>query len=313
MRSPRSSGIAPTTADRRVATPLLPDDAVDDELQRRIGRNLLVFARIEANLKKLMAVNRISFTLALGMTEEEAAQSMRQSIEGRSNARAGNTLGTLVGRYLREVLPPHPDASQEPGEGQCVFSLGYQRTETTHSAAALTARLATIVDERNALVHHLTDRLGSGTPEDLARTRTWLDAQFALAQEYLSELRDEMRGLHAARLALFEEMRQADWPALLEQAWRAASPLAIHFAAHARAHRRSDGWTDFGQAVQSAHAAIPDELAHLQERHGVARVRPALVATGLFEFTLEPTAGGGQRLLYRPRPDASPQAPLPVP
>lgn len=281
-----------------VGTPL-PDDAIDDDLQYRIGRNLLVFQRIEANLKKLMSVNRIAFEVVPGMTDEDVLRAFQQSLQSRTNERNRQTLGTLTGDYKTEVLGQEA-GDPNPPPGGALVSFGYQRTEAPDLETALSQRMSEIVAERNTLAHHLLDKLGTGTPEQLEDTRRWLDQQHAQAILFLGELRDELRCLGESRLALIDHLRNTDLRAMFEHAWLAQSPLADHFTNAARRTMRNDGWTVFSTAAGTAHTDLAEELGHLKERYGHARLLPAVEAIGLFKFTEEDTPRG-RRLLYRLR------------
>lgn len=302
-----------------MSAPRLPDDALDDDLLRQIGRNLVLFQRIESNFKKLMGNNRITFPLVYGMSGKDALDSFEQAIQTRIDAKSKQTLGNLVGGYRSEVLTEREGDLPPPPHGGCTVSIGYQKTYFADGKSTETQRLARIVSERNALAHTLLDRLGSGTRETLDETRRWLDQQHQFASEFLLWIREELSLLGRSRLMLVEHLQQADLRAIFEQARLAQSPLAGHFAAEARRPKRNDGWANFTTAAQTAHASLPEEAARLEERYGHPTLRAAIEATGLFEFKEETTPRGGRRTLYRIKPElltepeAQGQAPDPLP
>lgn len=285
-----------------MSMPILPDDAIDADLQMRLGRNLVVFQRIEANLKQMMAANRLAFHLPLG-ADAAGTQAALESDLAHQRKKAGKrnkaNLGMLVGDYLDEVVagkepPPGPD---RPDCISLTFSFRLEKPDGAIQTDR--ERLAAMVEERNALVHHFLERLVPLTPESQQAARVWLDAQHARALVLLQELRSHNTALAEGRQAHLAYLRSPEFGHHFEHAWLLDSPLVQAFATMAEQAARTDGWVVYDNARRIIRENLPDALDRLQDRYGHAKLIDVLRATGVFEFHEEPTSRGGRRLLYR--------------
>lgn len=285
-----------------MSMPAPPDDAIDADLQMRLGRNLLVFQRIEANLKQLMSYNQLAFQFPLGADADAAQAALEADLarhQKHAEKRKKTNLGPLVGDYLEEVV-----AGKEPASGSdrpdCIgLTFSYRQELHADTIQAERKRLAMLVNERNDLVHHFLERLSPFTPEKLEPTRAWLDAQHSQALVLLKELRSERAALAEAWQAHTAYLQSPAFGSDFERAWLLQSPLIQAFSAVAEQTARADGWAMYCNAVRIVREQLSSELDRLQERYGHAKTLSALRASGIFSFREEPTPRGGLRLLYR--------------
>lgn len=285
-----------------MSMPVPPEDAIDAELQMRLGRNLLVFQRIEANLKQLMSYNQLAFQVPF-FADGDAAQASLEADLARQRKHAEKrkkaNLGLLVGDYMDEVV-----AGKEPASGSersdCIgLTFRYRLELPADAIQARRKHLAMAVNERNDLVHHFLERLSPCTPENLEATRAWLDAQHSHALVLLKELRNERAALAEAWQAHTAYLQSPTFDSDFERAWLLQSPLMQAFAAVAEQTARADGWAMYCNAVRIVREQLPGELERLQEQYGHTKALNALRASGIFAFQEEPTPRGGLRLLYR--------------
>ena len=285
-----------------MSMPAPPDDAIDSDLQMRLGRNLLVFQRIEGNLKRLMSANRLVFRLPFG-ADASAAQAAREADLARHQKHAEKrkkaNLGLLVGDYLDDVVAGKEPASESDRLDCISLTFRYHRELHTDAIQAERERLAAVVNERNDLVHHFLERFSPWAPDNLEAGRTWLDAQPARALALLQELRSELTTLAEAWQAHTVYLQSPAFHTDFERNWLLQSPLVQAFAAIAEQIARDDGWAMYCNAVRIVREQLPDELERLQEQYGHAKTLDALRASGIFSFREEPTPRGGLRLLYR--------------
>jgi hypothetical protein len=285
-----------------MSMPVPPDDAIDADLQMRLGRNLLVFQRIEGNLKQLMSANQLSFQLPLDADTNatKAAQEAdlarhRKHVEKRKKT----NLGPLVGDYMDAVV-----AGKEPAVGpdrlDCItITFRYHQELHADSIKAKRERLAMVVSERNDLVHHFLERLSPFTPENLEAARVWLDAQHVQAFQLLQELRNERVALSKAWQAHTAYLQSPSFGSDFERNLLLQSPLVRAFADVAERTARDDGWAIYCNAVRIVREQLPGELDRLQDKYGHVKAFEALKAAGVFMFREESTPRGGHRLLYR--------------
>ena len=198
-------------------SPTLPDDVIDAELQMRLGRNLLVFQRIEANLKRLMSSNRLEFHVPLETGLESIdMDSLIGKINRRAKERQEQTLGPLRHAYLAEILGIESTTNQTARNDVASFSLDVRIELPESEKAELDECFNTLVKDRNKMAHDLLPRLGKGEPENLASTRQWLDQVHQRSTRLLRILREQMHGLSAARTAAIDSLQSEDFWRLLE-------------------------------------------------------------------------------------------------
>ena len=282
--------------------PVPPDDAIDSDLQMRLGRNLLVFQRIEGNLKLLMSSNQMAFQLPLGADTNAAQEALEADLarhRKHAEKRKKTNLGPLVGDYLDEVIAGIEPASGPDRPDRISLTFRYHQELHADAVQAKRERLAEVVNERNELVHHFLERVSPCTSETLEAARVWLDAQHARALTFLQELRSERTALADALKAHTAYLESPTFHSDFERNWLLQSPLVQRFAAIAEQIARDDGWAMYCNAVRIVREQLPDELERLQEQYGHAKTLDALRASGIFAFREESTARGGLRLLYR--------------
>ena len=121
--------------------------ALEDDVLRKIGRNMMALQQIEVLLKSLLIHSNVRVGPAEVLQQQQAK---------RNSAIGKQTLGTLVKQFTSEVLAPE-DVAASDAEGECLapyvtFSNSIQTDEAAVSQR--TAALKLLVDERNELIHH---------------------------------------------------------------------------------------------------------------------------------------------------------------
>lgn len=198
-------------------SPTLPDDVIDADLQMRLGRNLLVFQRIEANLKRLMSSNRLEFHIPLEAGLESIdMDALIGKINRMAKERQEQTLGPLRHAYLAEILGIESTAHQTTRNDVASVSLDVRMEVPESEKAELFECFNTLVKDRNEMTHNLLPRLGKGEPENLTSTRQWLDRVHQRSSRLLRILREQMHGLSAARTAAIDSLQSEDVWRLLE-------------------------------------------------------------------------------------------------
>ena len=136
---------------------------VRDEVYRKIGRNLLFIQGIEQKLKNLIAIN--------GSRINSKSKTLDQRLAGVSK----KTMGSLAGEFHDAYFVDQGENPQEEVEQvEPVYSFKFKCDDfSTHTQKSL----ASIVDERNKLVHHFLHELDEGI-------KGWKDADNRLEQQY---------------------------------------------------------------------------------------------------------------------------------
>lgn len=159
-----------------------------DEVLRKIGRNMVLFQQVEGLLKYIISASSLSgYTSQLEQNQAKHEASTQKQ-----------TLGTLVGKYVEEILGPETDDLEtHPKEVTEIYittriRLGYDEA-FYHETKTWLAKL---VDERNELVHHLLPQLDTDSAESCEKVGLKLDTQaesIRLAIRHMQSIADAIQ------------------------------------------------------------------------------------------------------------------------
>jgi hypothetical protein len=139
-----------------------------NEVLRKIGQNMLLFQQVEYLLKYVVANGNFS-----GSISQLRAQKERQ-IELTKK----QTLGALVGQYLESTHSACEEAKEDPVDlGEVHISFSFRLDVDTVYYETKKEELASLVDGRNELIHHLLPRLNPELIESWLETEEYLDKQ----------------------------------------------------------------------------------------------------------------------------------------
>lgn len=275
------------------------DAALGAEVERRVGRNLLLYQRIENGLKRMLLQSCV---------EGKTLADIEQRLAVRAAKIMRMNMGVVAGAVFEQVLtddpqpPPEPDSSAE-AVIRARFTIG-SHPDSPDSIIDLRARCKAVVDARNDLVHHF---LRQTHLESVDRLRVALDALDAQHDEALT-VRDELR----AHLQSMAETQRQSATFLASEEGQQALELAMAegrlldvLADVAQVKVRSDGWTLLTTALHRARAAVPADVERLRSQFGPRWIQQVLGRYGTqFELAQEATpnaSAGSTRPIYRIR------------
>ena len=137
------------------------------------------------------------------------------------------------------------------------------------------------MEERNWLVHHFLSEWKQADIQDtIGMIERLSDQHKRVAVEYknIKAVFDEMGRIsktHASQAAL----------EVSEFFWLRTSVLANLLGEFALASADADDWTDLASATHHCWEVEPKQMAQLKEIYGYARLKQAMLATQLFEFS----------------------------
>jgi len=259
-------------------------ETAKNETLRKIGRNLVNFQMLEQMLKCLIANGQV----------EGRPGALLADRERRSAAVQRQTMGTLVGQFLAETLITQEDAESDPQEVKDAW-VRISCPIMTHADSHEVRKkaLASIVAARNDLVHHFFPRFDLTSIGSCHAADHYLDQQ---REKILPEF-ELLRGFLWAR-----EEAKIELAALLDSGEGKTLFALFALADISTQAARPDGWTVLSNADRLLRLKAPEEMAALRERFGHKTLKGLIVATGMFDLHEEPTAKGGIRELYRPKP-----------
>lgn len=137
---------------------------IRDEVHRKIGRNILFIQALELKLKKLIAAN--------GLQINSSGDNLDQRFADVSN----KTMGTLAGIFHKSYFDDHGEISKKEVESKESAFFSIRITGDVFSSH-IKESLASIVDERNKLVHHFLEDL-------TVDIKAWEDADQSLEKQH---------------------------------------------------------------------------------------------------------------------------------
>lgn len=259
-----------------------------DEAFRKLGRNLTLFQQLEQALKRLIAQCELE-----GSTPEE----LREFAQSRREGVARKTFGTLVGRYVDEVLSSETEDDFHPTADDARFRIraGFRFSGDEERVS----RLSALVDERNHLVHHLLEHYDLRSEEGVRKLDEYLEPQANRIREEIAVLASIIEAVNLGRSQMAEFFASEQGQAHFELMWLRASRIVVMMAQIAFEIAREDGWSVLPLAAWRLHERAPEELQNMDARYGHKNLVELLRASGLFDLRDEPTAKGGTRQLYR--------------
>jgi hypothetical protein len=267
---------------------------VQDEVFRKIGRNLLIFQKIELMLKYLIDNGKVSGYL----------RELNENQERRASEAVKRTMGNLAGQFMETALQEHEESLQEPFEAKepyITFSFTVRADSDFYESKRQS--LKSLVEDRNNFIHHLLPRFNPDSMESCLEIEQHLDRQrekLVPEHNYLKSLIESFEEAKKAYLEYFdseESKRQFDL-SLLQQ-----SPLVTLLLNVSHHQSRFDGWTLLNVAGQRVRQILPGEMEQLKSKWGYKSLKELVLACELFEVIEEPTEKGGIRVLYRPKPE----------
>ena len=267
---------------------------VRNEVLQKIGRNMLLYQQVEHMLKYLVANGRI----------EGSENDLRGNHKRRVDSTAKQMLGTTVGQYLEEnhtvngqIDSDHVDVKEAQ------FSFTFKLNVDAVYYEKRKDALASLVAERNDLIHHLLPRLLPESTDRWLETEKLLDAQRDKLLPEIKNLQSIVDALQEGRKKLAEYICSDEYKREIELATLRQSRLVLTLGEIASKAARPDGWMLLSHADQLIRAHAPEEIAALKERYDKKSLEQLIRATDIFDLTEETTNKGGTRVLYRLKPE----------
>lgn len=264
-------------------------DAVN-EVYRKIGRNVILFQKLELLLKFIVANGRFSGT----------AEDLKERIAQRANNINKQTMGTLVGHYIEHSNPACEESSSESEEKKGLFfSFGFRIECDSNYYETKKKELARMVSERNELIHNLLPSFDINSLESCDEIGKKLDDQSENIRREIKELKYYATTLNEARKEMLSFYASEQGKKQLHLAFSQESRLVWMLANAATQVKRPDGWALMSMAGQLVKHYAPEEYSQLKEKYGYKSLKALILATDIFDVYEEATEEGGVRVLYR--------------
>ena len=259
-------------------------ESLKNEVHRKLGRNIILFQKIELSLKFLLANSNIS-----GYVDELKIIQERQN-----KIFEKQTLGHLAKQFVENMSFGSTKIDDEPDllkgvwiNFDCKFFNDLAVYEEAKNSLVL------VVAERNELVHHFLLKW------DLTLVDGWISAEQYLDKQY-EKIEDEFQYLKNLVIIVEEERKKI--PDILKQFLdliKIEKKLVNLLHDIVLKKSRSDGWTLLSHAEKILREEVPEEIDLLKKQYKQKTLKNWMMSIELFDFDYEITKKGGTRVLYR--------------
>lgn len=263
--------------------------SLQDEVLRRVGRNLLLFQQIEGLLKFLLSNHKAS-----GFPDD-----FKERQQKKADTINRNMFGLLVDKYCTEVLN---DAGVEVPEDEGPpgwLSISFRIHSDADFVAAMRRDMKLMIEQRNELVHGFLPRWLPDTPEKLEETLAYLELQREKVLPMHEHLRATASRMQEGRRMQAELMASTDFQDQMELLWLQSSPLVSFLRDVSIQIQRKDGWCYLAHAGRLANRELPEDVSCLNERYGFKTLKKLLIGSEMFEIFDESLSEGKFRTLYK--------------
>ena len=267
-------------------------------LYQKIGRNVVLFQQIENILKYL-----------LGHIQIEGYASEIQAIGEQRSARISKlTMGQTVGQFVKNVYAEsenhwsHTNAPEDLREPWLKFGFTIQGEGLYERRRKA---LASIVAERNALIHHIMPTWNLESEDSRLEAEEYLDLQYDRAVSEFNYLKEEVNQLLHNIKVLADFMQSGEYKKMSHTLKLKGCQLIAWLGKVSRQVAREDGWMALSTAAQNLPKEVREEVTALKRQYGYKTLKDLMLATEIFDFRNETTKKGGNRLLYRVKPESN--------
>jgi len=208
-------------------------EKLKNEVHRKVGRNIILFQKIELILKVLLARGQIS-----GYASE-----LNTVLEQRVTTIGKQTMGQVVKCLFENIISNPEESTNKPEElkepwvsfdfriqGDGIF---YEEQKNV---------LALVVAERNELVHHLLPKWDFNSVEGGRATEQYLDQQHEKILPKFEYLKAQVNALVRSMKDCGDFLASDECEKQLELLWLRQSRLVMLLCDIAMQMARSDGW-----------------------------------------------------------------------
>ena len=274
------------------------------EVQRKLGRNMLLLQQCELQLKAMLPVLNLAGTL-------DTLESNQKSKIARIQKK---TLGQLVGEFLKDGVTSVQSlatsaqfeiSSSDVEATQPYFSFRLQLGVSDELNRQLANELKLFTEQRNELVHHLLERFDLQTPDSCSAAESYLDEAYAVFKNHL----DQLKGWHETTRQLFDEQRKAiaspEFERWLVHGIHPDGSIVWPYSSIVRSLLRTwkdlnqDGWIMLDDAIATIKSREPDLSPSL---FGCKSWRQLLKRSQQFEIRLDNNSNTGRgQCWFRPK------------
>ena len=209
-------------------------------------------------------------------------------------------MGTLVNHYINNNAPDKEIESKELEvlkEPYISHSFHIKTDQYSHKKHK--AHMASLVEERNNLIHHFLPIFDPTSLDSCIETKKKLDKQ-------ADKIRIEVKNLSSLLTAVLEANKMMGDFLLSDEGKKQLRLALVHrnsltekLHEICETESNDDGWIPLNKAINIINKKHTDELKNTKEKYGTKSLKRIMEKAELFEFKNVETPKGGTRVLYK--------------
>ena len=260
-----------------------------DGIYQKIGRNVILYQRLELLLKHIVGSSSLSAPIS----------KLKQTQESNRKKTHTSTMGILVGRFVENIGPNSTDDELDEAEiTEAMFSYRFHLGVAEERYEEKKESLSRIVAGRNRLIHHTISEYDFKSFDSLQNLSKDLDQQEQEVRKEIDELKVTSKTMIKAQTKYVNYLSSEDFKAHFELVWLRGSLLVTTLIDIAHQLGNENGAVLLNIAGHLLEKHIPEEKAAMKERYGYSSLKQLMIATGLFSISEEPTDKGGVRVFF---------------
>ncbi|MUJ39422.1 hypothetical protein [Aliivibrio fischeri] len=263
------------------------------EVQRKIGRNIILFQQLEGLLKYVLTFREID-----GYISE-----LQDIIEVKKASIDKQTMGQLVGQFTENKNQNESIRSADDHKEPHISFKFWIDNEDFYLNKK--ESLSKLVQERNKLVHHLLLDLDLKSIDSCELISKRLDIQCEHIRSEIKATQSFIKVLTDGRKTMSEFISSDIYKKELIIQLLRLNSLVLLLAKIAKETARKDGWTLLNSATSLLKKHEPEEWDLLRKSTEYKSLKSLMLKTELFEFSEEKTSKGGIRVLYKLKTDSA--------
>lgn len=274
-----------------------------DEIRRKVGRNVLLFQRIELILKYLEEKGNFSISSNNLQSQEIFPQSQTRQLQEFSSKKPLG-LGGRIKKLTKGGLLSEPNnfpVEMEVLDGGFSFAFEFYYG-TNEDQERLKEKLSSIVDERNRLIHELLLSFDVNTEIGRNDLEVYLDRQYEKTLPVFEEFKQISEILQEIiKKTISEKLTKLTDPIVPNDNLDHPSikELVVCLSLYSDMKQKLFGWTSLAGAKKFIEQQFPDSIRGSQEKFGVLSIKKILLTIGIFDLIYLPSGKGKHVVLYR--------------
>lgn len=274
------------------------------EVQRKLGRNVLLFQRIEQTLKYILAYQDVFIW--------KSNDGFKSNLEERKSRVSKLCLGQIAKEYIGNIFSLTDEVSKKQSEqSDDVFFMSIKNDPIICDIDFYNQRkdeLAALIAERNDLIHHFLPKWNFNEYESVSEAEKYLDQQRERVLPEFEFLTSLVQNFHDSRKQLAEYILSEEYGKLLELSFLRNSQHVAGLFEFATTRKRNDGWAVLSGAgtyirEKISEDFLADELANIKKKYGCKTLKEIALKSEYFDIRDETTEKGGARIIYQIKPN----------